>query len=106
MTPSFSLLAFKKAKPSSYVPPQVIIQAKRKNRSTVFSVTDNGIGIEPRYQEQIFVIFKRLNRREQFEGTGIGLAHCQKIVDLHGGTIWVESELGEGSTFYFNIMDR
>ncbi|MEL6970128.1 MAG: ATP-binding protein [Bacteroidota bacterium] len=69
-------------------------------------ISDNGIGIEPHYQQQIFVIFKRLHRREQFTGNGIGLAHCQKIVDMHGGTISVKSEAGQGSTFYFSIQDQ
>ena len=85
------------------VPPVIHVSAENKGEFWEFAVKDNGIGIEEKFQEKIFVIFQRLNPRANFEGSGIGLAHCQKIVDLHGGNIRVESTPGLGSTFYFTI---
>lgn len=83
-------------------PPQIHVSATIERDEWIFSVRDNGLGIEPKYHKQVFGIFKRLHGRER-PGTGIGLAICQRIVERHGGRIWLESEPGRGSTFYFSI---
>jgi light-regulated signal transduction histidine kinase (bacteriophytochrome) len=83
--------------------PKIHVSAVRKGSEWVFSVRDNGIGIDPQYSLQIFGVFKRLHAPDQYSGTGIGLAICQKIVERYGGRIWVESQLGQGSEFKFAL---
>lgn len=85
------------------IQPIIDITVKDQKSEWLFSVKDNGIGIEAIYNERIFTVFQRLHTLREFPGTGIGLAHCKKIVELHKGKIWVESKLGKGSCFYFTI---
>jgi light-regulated signal transduction histidine kinase (bacteriophytochrome) len=85
--------------------PEILITGKKGIKEYIFSVKDNGIGIQKEYQGKLFTIFQRLNAITQYSGTGIGLALCKKIVEKHGGKIWVESEFGKGSTFYFTIKE-
>jgi PAS domain S-box-containing protein len=84
-------------------PPAIHVAAERRGGEWVFSVADNGIGIAVEYQNQIFGLFKRLHTREQYSGTGLGLAICKKLVEHYHGRIWVESEIGQGSTFFFSL---
>lgn len=85
------------------VPPEINIAAEQKDGAWQFSFTDNGIGIDKKFMDKIFVIFQRLHTQKKYEGSGIGLSHCKKIVELHNGKIWADSVPGEGSTFYFTI---
>jgi len=83
--------------------PQIKISAEKRADHWLFSVKDNGIGIDPKYSDRIFEVFKRLHKREEYPGTGIGLSICKKIIERHEGQIWVESEAGKGSTFCFTL---
>lgn len=88
------------------VPPELTIKANKEGNTWIFSFTDNGIGIKNKFQSELFEIFQRLNPRDKFPGNGIGLAMCKKVINNHGGEIWVESEFGKGSTFFFTIPDN
>jgi light-regulated signal transduction histidine kinase (bacteriophytochrome) len=103
LTQLFQNLVGNALKYRSEAPPRIHIGVWRDGTQCRFSVRDNGIGIEPRFHERIFGLFQRLHERGKFEGTGIGLAVCKKIVERHGGTIWVESNQDQGTTFHFTL---
>jgi light-regulated signal transduction histidine kinase (bacteriophytochrome) len=85
------------------IAPEIHVSIAKKQRQWVFAVRDKGIGIEPKYFERIFAIFQRLHTREEFAGTGIGLAMCKRIIERHHGRMWLESTPGEGATFFFSL---
>lgn len=88
------------------VAPKICITAERKDTKWKFTVKDNGIGIDPKYKEKVFLIFQRLHLKDAYNGVGIGLAFCRKIVEIHNGAIWVDSEVGVGSTFQFTLDEN
>ena len=83
--------------------PRIHVGAETREQVWVFTVKDNGIGLDPQYADRIFMMFQRLHNKVEYPGTGIGLAICKKIVERHGGRIWVESQAGQGSTFGFTL---
>lgn len=87
-------------------PPRIHVSAERGDREWTIAVRDNGMGIEPKYQDRVFEIFRRLHDQQEYPGTGIGLAVCRRVVTGHGGRIWMESTPGRGSTFFFTFPDR
>ena len=87
-------------------PPRIFVGSRRSNGEWIIQVKDNGIGIDPKDFDRIFVLFQRLHTRREYPGTGMGLAICKKIIERHGGRIWVESKSREGTTFYFTLPVR
>jgi light-regulated signal transduction histidine kinase (bacteriophytochrome) len=105
LTPVFQNLIGNAIKFQKSGRPLVHIAAQRNRVGWIFSVRDNGIGIEPRHATRVFGIFERLHTSDQYPGTGVGLAITQRIVERHGGKIWFESTPGQGTTFFFSIPD-
>lgn len=87
----------------AHIPPQINIKCEENRNEYTYTVSDNGIGIDMRFKDKIFDVFQRLHTNDQYSGTGIGLANCKKVVELHKGSIWVNSKVGEGSEFSFTI---
>lgn len=90
----------------SEAPPKIHLSAQRGDHEWIFSVRDNGIGIAQEFHSRIFGLFQRLHPRGEYPGTGIGLAFCKQVAERQGGRIWVQSDVGRGSTFYFSAPDR
>lgn len=87
-------------------PVRISVSAVKKDSEWIFSITDNGIGIEKEFFDRIFIMFQRLHTREEYPGTGMGLTICKQIIELHGGRIWLESELMKGTTFFFSLPEK
>jgi two-component system, chemotaxis family, sensor kinase Cph1 len=83
--------------------PEIHVSATQKLNEWIFCVTDNGIGLDMQFADRIFDIFQRLHSRSKYEGTGIGLSICKRIIERHGGRVWIDSEPGKGSSFYFSL---
>ena len=90
----------------STAPPVIHVGARKEGAAWIFLVKDNGIGIAPEHHGRVFELGKRLHTTSEYQGTGIGLAICKKLVERYGGRLWVESELGKGSTFFFSITEQ
>ena len=103
MTQLFQNLIGNAIKYRSSEPPQIHISATNEDNNWLFSIKDNGLGIDPKYTDNVFKIFRRLHSNSEYEGTGVGLAITKRIIERHNGQIWVESEPGNGSTFYFTL---
>ncbi|RYZ63180.1 MAG: GHKL domain-containing protein, partial [Proteobacteria bacterium] len=84
-------------------PPMIDIAAQSDGESWIYSVKDNGLGFDPEFRESIFEVYKQLETNQKDQGTGLGLASCRRVVEMHGGSIWAESKLGVGSTFFFKL---
>lgn len=105
MVQLFQNLLSNAIKYKSDAPLKIHVGVKQCNNGWVFSVRDNGIGIDPKYKDRIFALFQRLHTKPEHTGSGIGLAICKKIVERHGGTIWMESQPNKGAVFYFSLSN-